>query len=72
MKLILSGEVPINRYYVQMLCMIYFPGVKFSENESADDDGLSLSVSVSKKQNALSRQWEKREVPKRKEKFRTV
>ncbi|MBR3967291.1 MAG: coproporphyrinogen dehydrogenase HemZ [Clostridia bacterium] len=53
MKLILSGEVPINRYYVQMLCMIYFPGVKFSENENAEDDGLALSVSVFRKENAI-------------------
>ena len=46
MKVILNGNVPINRYYVQMLCMIYFPGVKFSESEDAEDDGLRLSVDV--------------------------
>ncbi|MBE6538477.1 MAG: hypothetical protein E7671_03320, partial [Ruminococcaceae bacterium] len=44
MKLFLDGNVPINRYYVQMLCMIYFPGVKFSESENSDDDGLVLAV----------------------------
>lgn len=44
MKLFLEGNIPINRYYVQMLCMIYFPGVKFAENENAEDDGLALSV----------------------------
>ena len=48
MKLFLEGNIPINRYYVQMLCMIYFPGVKFSENENAEEDGLSLSVKVEK------------------------
>ena len=53
MKLVLSGGVPINRYYVQMLCMIYFPGVKFSENENAEDDGLSLYVTVDKKENMI-------------------
>ena len=31
MKLIIDGD--INKYYVQMLCMIYFPGVKFGEDE---------------------------------------
>lgn len=46
MKLFLEGNIPINRYYVQMLCMIYFPGVKFSESEEAEDDGLQLSVNV--------------------------
>lgn len=44
MKLFLEGNIPINRYYVQMLCMIYFPGVKFAENENAEEDGLALSV----------------------------
>ncbi len=46
MKVFLKGNIPINRYYVQMLCMIYFPGVKFSENESAEDDGLRLDAEV--------------------------
>ncbi len=46
MKVILEGNIPINRYYVQMLCMIYFPGVKFAEGEDAEDDGLSLTVNA--------------------------
>ena len=33
MKIILTG--PVNRYYVQTLCMLYFPGAKFSEHEDA-------------------------------------
>ncbi len=34
MKLYLEGQVDkINRYYVQTLCMIFFPGVKFPEDE---------------------------------------
>ena len=58
MKLILNGN--INVYYVQTLCMIFFPGEKFgaqeNENESAPtlslrlierDEGLEASVSVS-------------------------
>ena len=43
MKIEVFGN--INKYYVQTLCMIFFPGVKFSENE-ADDDGLSATVRV--------------------------
>lgn len=58
MKLILNGN--INIYYVQTLCMIFFPGEKFgageAENESAPllhldltekDEGLEAAVKVS-------------------------
>ena len=31
MILHINGD--INRYYVQTLCMIFFPGAKFSQNE---------------------------------------
>lgn len=31
--MIVKLESPINRYYVQTLCMIFFPGEKFGENE---------------------------------------
>lgn len=35
----------VNRYYVQTLCMIFYPGARFSEN--AEDDGTpELSVEV--------------------------
>ncbi len=34
-------ESPINKYYVQTLCMIFFPGVKFS-NEDEDENAPSL------------------------------
>ena len=45
MKLIIDGDV--NKYYVQMLCMIYFPGAKFGndEQETADNPTLELKVS---------------------------
>jgi len=43
MKIEVFGN--INKYYVQTLCMIFFPGVKFSETE-ADEDGLSVTVKV--------------------------
>ena len=31
MRLYING--PINKYYIQTLCMIYFPGSKFSDDE---------------------------------------
>lgn len=37
MKLIISGNVEINKYYAQTLCMIFFPGAKFSETEEITD-----------------------------------
>ena len=43
MKIQISGN--IGEYYVQTLCMLFFPGVKFSKNES-EDSNLSAAVSV--------------------------
>ncbi|MFA6947825.1 MAG: coproporphyrinogen dehydrogenase HemZ [Eubacteriales bacterium] len=37
MKLIINGNVEINKYYAQTLCMIFFPGAKFSETEEITD-----------------------------------
>lgn len=35
----------INKYYIQTLCMIFFPGVKFSENEELlNGDRIDVSV----------------------------
>ena len=56
MKLITSGEV--NPYYVQTLCLIFFPGAKFAEDEEitnetpvvtadAQDTGLGVVAKVS-------------------------
>ncbi len=36
----------INRYYVQSLCMIFFPGSTFGENEVAGEDVPEVSVHV--------------------------
>nr|MBQ4317892.1 hypothetical protein [Clostridia bacterium] len=44
MKLYIEGD--INRYYVQTLCMIFFPGAKFSENEPDTPETPTVSVSV--------------------------
>lgn len=46
MRINIDSSLPVNRYYVQMLCMIYFPGVKFSESEAAEEDGLVLDVTA--------------------------
>lgn len=44
MKIQISGN--INEYYVQTLCMLFFPGVKFSKSESGESDALSADVAV--------------------------
>lgn len=44
MKLIVSGD--INKYYVQTLCMIFFPGSKFGENEEERDDNPVLELKI--------------------------
>ena len=40
MKLNVSGN--INQYYVQTLCMIFFPGEKFSDGANERDDGTAI------------------------------
>ena len=45
MILQLKGE--INRYYVQTLCMVFFPGAKFSESEEITPDTPIVSLTVS-------------------------
>jgi oxygen-independent coproporphyrinogen-3 oxidase len=42
MKLNVSGN--INQYYVQTLCMIFFPGEKFSEKQSEQQDEVGAAV----------------------------
>ena len=37
-------ESPINKYYVQTLCMIFFPGEKFGEGESEAPDVPELEL----------------------------
>ena len=44
MVLKIDGE--INRYYVQMLCMVFFPGATFSENEEGGEGIPEVSVNV--------------------------
>ena len=46
MKLNISGN--INSYYVQTLCMIFFPGERFSENiEESDDQTTQQDIAES-------------------------
>lgn len=45
MKLILDGN--INSYYIQTLCMIFFPGEKFGVAEQLDPDGPELYLRLS-------------------------
>lgn len=46
MKLFIDGE--INRYYVQTLCMIFFPGAKFADDEELTEDSDVLRLTVKK------------------------
>ncbi len=46
MKLYIDG--PVNKYYVQTLCMIFFPGIKFSGDEAVTEETPQLWVSMTK------------------------
>ncbi len=44
MRIFLDGR--INRTYVQSLCMAFFHGISFPENQDDDEDGMSLFASL--------------------------
>lgn len=44
MRLILDG--PVNVYYIQTLCMIFFPGAKFGAAEQSDPDAPELRLTL--------------------------
>ena len=46
MKLNITGNCNVNTYYVQTLCMIFFPETKFSENEEITDETPVLDLDV--------------------------
>ncbi len=46
MRLYIDG--PVNKYYIQTLCMIYYPGSKFSDDEPVGEDTPELWVSMTK------------------------
>ena len=52
MILHINGD--INRYYVQTLCMIFFPGSTFPDDEKPADDVPELTVKVSKTENGYN------------------
>jgi len=51
MKIILDS--PINKYYVQTLGMIFFPGAKFGENEEEDGTRSCISVRTADEENGI-------------------
>ncbi len=44
--MILKVDGNINRYYVQTLCMVFFPGATFGENEESGEGVPEVSVNV--------------------------
>ena len=46
MILKINGE--INRYYIQTLCMVFFPGATFGENEEAGDGVPEVTVEINR------------------------
>ncbi|MBQ7715868.1 MAG: coproporphyrinogen dehydrogenase HemZ [Clostridia bacterium] len=44
MKLVIKGDV--SDFYLQTLCLLFYPGSKFSEKENAADDGITVSASM--------------------------
>ncbi len=51
MKLILEGN--INAYYIQTLCMIFFPGAKFGAEAANNPDAPELSLSLVEKEEGM-------------------
>lgn len=50
MKITINGNLGVNRYYVQSLCQLFFPGEKFSEKEELAEGAPALELSVNKNQ----------------------
>ncbi|MBR6682239.1 MAG: hypothetical protein IKL40_04580, partial [Clostridia bacterium] len=44
--MIVRVEGAINKYYVQSLCMLFFPGAKFAEDECESDNVPVATVSL--------------------------
>ncbi len=51
MKLILDGN--INAYYIQTLCMIFFPGAKFGAAEQENPDAPELYLRMTENENGV-------------------
>ncbi len=52
MKLILNGD--INIYYIQTLCMIFFPGEKFGENEKYGPETPELRLKLTRRTGGMN------------------
>lgn len=52
MKLIIDSD--INKYYVQMLCMIYYPGIKFGEDEAESSENPTLELKTERDDEGIS------------------
>ncbi len=52
--MILNIKGDLNAYYAQMLCMIFFPGAKFPENEVLTDETPCVVVALSETEEAVS------------------
>ena len=46
MRLYIEG--PVNKYYIQTLCMIFFPGSKFSDEDPVTEDTPEMWVNLTK------------------------
>ena len=44
--MILTIKGDINRYYVETLCLVFFPGATFGENEQPGEGVPEISVTV--------------------------
>jgi len=51
--MILTVNGNINKYYVQTLCMLFFPGAKFSENEEEGPDTPCVSLDLVEKEDGI-------------------
>lgn len=51
--MIVKTEGKINRYYVQSLCMLFFAGAKFSENEEETPDTPIVSVGLRESESGI-------------------
>ncbi|MBQ8140207.1 MAG: coproporphyrinogen dehydrogenase HemZ [Clostridia bacterium] len=49
----IKTDSPVNKYYVQTLCMIFFPGEKFGEREDENPDTPSLYLKTEKNEEGI-------------------
>ena len=52
MKLYIEGD--INEYYVQTLCMLFFPGAKFSHDEELTENSDVVRLRMTETENGIT------------------